>query len=235
MSDLDPETRRRLLERVTCWLDDLAQAEPPLPGLAPEIEASSEVAPDLFSFLSQLGALTREVQLHGRAANRLNTDLGAALESLAANVSSPEALARKLTEARREARLELVSEILEVRDRFLRGLEEAERRLTAQRGIRAWLGGGSVLEALVEGNRLALERLDDLLRRLDIHEINCLSESFDPTRMRAVEAVRTAFAPPGTVLEVFRPGYMGNGRVLRYAEVKVVAGAPPGTGDEGND
>jgi len=144
-------------------------------------------------------------------------------------------LARKLIEARREARLELVSEILEVRDRFLRGLEEAERRLRAQRGIRAWLGGGSVLEALVEGNRLALERLDDLLRRLDIHEINCLSESFDPTRMRAVEAVRTAFAPPGTVLEVFRPGYMGNGRVLRYAEVKVVAGAPPGTGDEGND
>jgi molecular chaperone GrpE (heat shock protein) len=31
---------------------------------------------------------------------------------------------------------------------------------------------------------------------------------------------------PGIVLEVFRPGYTSNGRVLRFAEVKVVAGTP---------
>jgi molecular chaperone GrpE (heat shock protein) len=234
VSELDPERRRHLLERVTAWLEDLAQAELPPPGLAPEIETSSEAAPDLYSFLSQLAALTREVQLHGRATNRLHTELGTALENLAANTSSPEAMAGKLSEARREARLELVAELLEVRDCFLRGLEEAQRRLTARRGVRAWLGQRPVLEAMVEGNRLARERLDDLLRRLDIHEIPCLGEPFDPTRMRAIEVVRTPSAPPGTVIEVFRPGYTGNGRVLRYAEVRVVAGAPPGTGDGAN-
>ena len=234
MNGPDPDRRRRLLEAMASWLDDLAQAEPPPAGLAPESELSSEAAPDLFSLLSQLSALTREIQLHGRATNRLHADLRAALETLAENTPSPDATARRLTEARREARLDLAAEILEVRDRFVRGLDEAQRRLTAQRGIRAWLGQRPVLEALVEGNRLALERFDDLLGRLDIYEIPCLGNPFDPTVMRAVEAVQTPSAPPETVLEVFRPGYTSNGRVLRFAEVKVVAGTPPGTGDDAN-
>jgi molecular chaperone GrpE (heat shock protein) len=40
---------------------------------------------------------------------------------------------------------------------------------------------------------------------------------------------------PGTVVEVFRPGYLSNGRVLRVAEVKVVGGsaAPTGEHDHG--
>ena len=58
-----------------------------------------------------------------------------------------------------------------MRDRFVRGLEEARRRLAGLRGLRARFGQRPVLEALVEGNRLALERLDDALRRLDVHEI----------------------------------------------------------------
>jgi molecular chaperone GrpE (heat shock protein) len=52
--------------------------------------------------------------------------------------------------------------------------------------------------------------------------------------MRAVEVVETTAAPPGTVVEVFRPGYASNGRVLRFAEVKVVAGAPPAAGTRGD-
>ena len=44
--------------------------------------------------------------------------------------------------------------------------------------------------------------------------------------MRAVEVAAGSAAPPGTVLEVFRTGYTADGRVIRFAEVKV-AGAPP--------
>ena len=226
MSALDLHRRRQLLEAVAVWLDQLGEAEPAPSGVAQEVMASPEPAPDLFSLLGQLTALTRETQLQGRTTNRLHTDLSAALDKLTENLTSPEVVARKLAEARREARLEVIAELLEVRDRFTRGLSEAQRRLAALRGIRARFGQRPVLEALVAGNTLACERLDDLLRRFDVREIPCLGKPFDPTLMQAVEVVHTATASPGTVLEVFRAGYTSDGRVLRFAEVKVVAGTP---------
>jgi molecular chaperone GrpE len=232
VSSLDPERRRQMVEAVAAWLDDLAEAEPPPPGLGPEVMASSEPAPDLFSLLSQLTALTRETQLQGRATNRLHADLSAALAQLTETVTSPEVIARKLAEARREARLEVVAELLDVRDRFTRGLAEAQRRLAGLRGIRARFGQRPVLEALVQGNLLARERFDDLLRRLDVREIPCVGRPFDPTVMQAVEVVQASDAAPGTVLEVFRPGYTSNGRVLRVAEVKVVGGMPAEMGEQ---
>ena len=233
MSAPDLHRRRQLLEAVATWLDQLGEAESAPSGVAQEVMASPEPAPDLFSLLGQLTALTRETQLQGRTTNRLHTDLSAALDKLTENLTSPEVVARKLAEARREARLEVIAELLEVRDRFTRGLSEAQRRLAALRGIRARLGQRPVLEALVAGNTLAGERLDDLLRRCDVREIPCLGKPFDPTLMQAVEVVHTTTASPGTVLEVFRAGYTSNGRVLRFAEVKVVAGtAAAGLGNE---
>jgi molecular chaperone GrpE len=232
VSTLDPERRRQMVEAIATWLDALTKAEPLPPGLAPEVMGSSEPAPDLFSMLSQLTALTRETQLQGRATSRLHAELSAALTQLTETTSSPEALARKLGEARREARLEVVMELLDVRDRFTRGLTEAQRRLERLQGIRAHFGQRPVLEALVEGNLLARERFDDLLRRLDVQEIPCLGRPFDPTVMQAIEVVQSADAAPGTVLDVFRPGYTSNGRVLRVAEVKVVGGMPTSTGEQ---
>jgi molecular chaperone GrpE len=232
VSTLDPERRRQMVEAVVAWLGDLAEAEPPPSGLAPEVMGSSEPTPDLFSILSQLTALTRETQLQGRATNRLHADLSAALVQLTETMASPEAIARKLAEARRETRLELVAELLDVRDRFTRGLAEAQRRLAGLRGIRARFGQRPVLDALVEGNLLARERFDDLLRRLDVREVPCVGRPFDPAVMQAVEVVQTSDVAPGTVLEVFRPGYTSNGRVLRAAEVKVVAGMPAATGEQ---
>lgn len=229
-SKRDPERRRALRESVAAWLDELDEAELPPEGLAPEVTPAADQGPDLFSLLAQLAALTRETQLQGRATNRLHAELGAALTQLAERVSSPDAVAKKLAEARREARLELVAELLEARDRFARGLEEARRRLAGLRGLRARFGQRPVLEALVGGNGLALERLDDALRRLDIHEIASLGTPFDPRVMRAVEVAATSTAAPGTVIEVFRAGYTADGRVLRFAEVKV-AGTRPVAGE----
>jgi molecular chaperone GrpE len=229
----ESDARARLRETVTRWLDELDEAEPAPAGLAPEILAFSEPAPDLFTLWSQLTTLTRETQLQGRATNRLHADLSAALERLAQSVTPADAVARRLVEARREARLEVIGELLEVRDRLTRGIEEARRRLAALRGLRARLGQRPLLAALVEGAALARERLDDALRRFDVQEIACHGEAFDPALMRAVEVVETTEAPPGTVVEVFRAGYASNGRVLRFAEVKVVAGGPPAREPEG--
>ncbi len=227
MSVPEPDARARLRELVVRWLDELDTPEPPPEGVAPEVLTSAEETPDLSTLLGQLVALTREVQLQGRATNRLHADLSSAVERVNQSLTP----ARQLAEARREARHEVIGELLEVRDRLTRGLDETRRRLAALRGLRARLGQRPVLAALVEGTTLARERLDDALRRLDVHEIACHGELFDPTLMRAVEVAEAAAAPPGTVLEVFRPGYTSNGRVLRFAEVKVAAGAPAKRGD----
>lgn len=227
---LDPEDRRAFLQSVAAALDELGQAEPPPPGVAPETLSEADQAPDLFSLLAQLAALTRETQLQGRATNRLHAELGGALARLVESVSSPDAIAKKLAEARREGRLELVAELLEMRDRFARGVEEARRRLAGLRGLRARFGQRPLLEALLHGNELTLERLDDTLRRLDVHEIPSLGKPFDPRLMRAMDVAIASTAAPGTVVEVFRPGYTADGRVLRFAEVKV-AGNPPAAGD----
>ena len=221
MSGPEPDARARLREMVGQWLDDLDVAEPRPEGVAPDVLSTEQEMPDLYALLGQLTALTREVQLQGRATNRLHADLTAAMERVAQSITPADTVARRLAEARREARHEVIGELLEVRDRLTRGLDEAQRRLGALRGLRARLGQRPVLAALVEGTALARERLDDALRRLDVHEIACHGEAFDPTLMRAVEVVAAADAPPGTVLEVFRPGYTSNGRVLRFAEVKV--------------
>ncbi len=238
MSSLNPDRRRRLLETAFRWLDEqdelgeLAELDEPEPapsGIAPEVLSRLEAAPDLFSLLSQLMALSRETQLQGRATNRLHTELGEALAKLTEQQSSlapPEVIAQKLAEARRETRSEMLAELLEVRDRFTRSLDEAQRRLERLSGLRARFGQRPVLEAVLAGNSLARERLDDLLQRLDVHEIACLNKPFDPSLMRATEVSQTNTAAPSTVLEILRPGYTCNGRVLRFAEVKVVAGLP---------
>ena len=187
MSGLDPEHRRHVLEAVAVWLDELPEAEPPLPG----------PVPDLFTVLGQLTALTRETQLQGRATNRLHAELSAKLDQLAENQISTDTMARKLGDIRREARLEVITELLEVRDRFSRGAEEAQRRLAGLHGFWARFAPREVLTALVEGNLLARERLDDLLRRLDVREIPCLGQPFDPTLMQAAAVVHTTTAASG--------------------------------------
>src|SRR5690348_933166 len=103
MSGLDPEQRRHVLEAVTTWLNELAEAEPPLPGVAPEVVQSAGPVPDLFSVLGQLTALTRETQLQGRATSRLHAELSAKLDHLAENHISADTMARKLGDMRREA------------------------------------------------------------------------------------------------------------------------------------
>jgi len=228
----DPERRRALLATIETWLEELAEPEPPPAGIAAEALSATDQGPDLYSLLAQLAALTRETQLQGRATNRLHAELGDTLNRLLEQqTASLDTVAKRLAEARREARLELVAELLEARDRLARGLAEARGRLDTLRGLRARFGQRPVLQALVDGNALALDRLDDTLRRLDVHEIPARGKPFDPRVMRAVEVADAPASPPGTVLDVFRAGYTADGRVLRFAEVKVAGGAPPAAGE----
>ncbi len=214
-------------------LAGLLEPEAILPEVpAPLAEARDEEGPDLFSLFGGLLALTQEVRIEGRNVRRLEERLAPLAEEL------PDALARaadmadeqpaRLAEARRdghlEGRLETLAEILDVRDRLARSLAAVRARLARPRGLVACLVGDerACISALADGVAGALERVDEVLRTRDVRELSCEGRAFDAKTMRAVDVgpVSTEH-PAGTVIEVYRAGYLAEDRCLRPAEVKV--------------
>lgn len=218
---LDPEARRAILARVEAVLDGLAVAEAPPAGIAAALLEDGTPAPDLYALLAQMTALTREVQLQGRAANRLSSEVTQLVQQVAE--SSAGQVTARAAAARRDAQAELLGELLDVRERVARGRDEARKRLDSFGGLFVRFGSRPVVEAVLRGNELALERLDEILRRHGVHEIACEGAAFDPNTMRAVENDVRRDVPPGMVTDVVQRGYQTAERILRYAEVKVSA------------
>lgn len=218
----DAVTRQAILARVEAALDRLEAGGESLEGLAPELFDDDAAPPDLFSLLGQMTALTREVQLQGRAANRMSAEVAQLVQQVASLTEGQ--IATRVAAARREAQAELLGDLVELRDRMERAREEARKRLDSFGGFFNRLGNRPAVEALLRGNELALDRLDETLRRYGVHEIVAAGRPFDPETMHAVEIETRAGMPPGVVTEVVRRGYRSAERILRYAEVKITSG-----------
>jgi molecular chaperone GrpE len=78
-----------------------------------------------------------------------------------------------------------------------------------------------LLSSLVMGYTMSLQRIERSLRQHGLETIPTASERFDPERMEVVEAVAGSGRPSGEVIEEVRRGYLWNGRVFRYAQVRV--------------
>lgn len=78
-----------------------------------------------------------------------------------------------------------------------------------------------LLDGLIAGYTMSVQRIERALQQHGLEPIPCRGESFDPERMEVVEAVAGSGRPPGEVIEEARPGYLWNGRVFRYAQVRV--------------
>ena len=216
-----------------------------------EDSRAAQPPPDLYTLFEALTTLAQEVKLQGRAFKGLADALPPLLErveGLASRHDDALAEARRIAAAAFDATRSLesvrveetedrcfqesVELLLDLRDRLARNVAEAEALLLAAQGpsplARLWprLGArararSSAVRALLDGNRLTLDHLDDALRSRGVSAIACLGEAFEPGRMSAVDVVHTAAADDGAVVEVYRPGYEWNGVVLRAAEVKV--------------
>jgi molecular chaperone GrpE len=81
--------------------------------------------------------------------------------------------------------------------------------------------------ALVLGLEGVREQAVDVLSRLGFPRQDATGELFDPTRHDAVAVVTRPDLPPGTVIEVLRPGYGGEEHQLRPAAVVVSSAATP--------
>ncbi len=71
---------------------------------------------------------------------------------------------------------------------------------------------------------MSLQRLDRALRHHGLEPIACVGQPFDPERMEVLEAVGGTGRPANEVLDEVRRGYLWNGRVFRYAQVRVAKG-----------
>jgi molecular chaperone GrpE len=76
-------------------------------------------------------------------------------------------------------------------------------------------------ESYRRGFELIYKQLLDNLAKLGVERIDPAGKAFDPHLHQAMDRAETTEHPDGTVLQVFQPGYMFHGRVLRPAMVRV--------------
>jgi molecular chaperone GrpE len=80
------------------------------------------------------------------------------------------------------------------------------------------------LAALVTGYTMGRQRVERALAQQGLEVIPAVGQAFDPERMEVVDVVAGSGRPSGEVLEEVRRGYLWNGRVFRYAQVRVARG-----------
>ena len=80
------------------------------------------------------------------------------------------------------------------------------------------------LKSLVEGVTMTEREFMNVLERHGVHRLDPGGEAFNPHRHQAVMEVQNPDVAPGTVVQVFQPGYMIADRVLRPAMVVVAKG-----------
>jgi molecular chaperone GrpE len=78
-----------------------------------------------------------------------------------------------------------------------------------------------------KGFELIYKQLLDNVAKLGAERIDPTGKQFDPHLHQAMDRTETAEHADGTILQVFQPGYLFHGRVLRPAMVRVAVNANP--------
>ena len=78
-----------------------------------------------------------------------------------------------------------------------------------------------------KGFELIYRQLADHLAKLGVERIDPLGKPFDPHLHQAMDRAETRDHEDGTILQVFQPGYVFHGRVLRPAMVRVAVHPNP--------
>lgn len=136
------------------------------------------------------------------------------IQELLADLSAQkERLQREVQREQALARGRLVAEILPVLDNLDRSLEAS---------------ANSPDQPLREGVRMVRDQFDQVLRGFGVEPIDARGVPFDPSEHEAITMVRVDDpAAHRTVVDVFRPGYRQDGKLLRAAQVSVGDHRPP--------
>jgi molecular chaperone GrpE len=193
------EQNAETLRQLTAALDTLRQVQA-RGDEASQQEIDDAVRPLLKTLIDLYDALA----LASREMQRLRENLLPSLEQLAAAASvgpeSPSLWARLFRTSAPQR---------QEREQLARDSAERVRQL---------------LSSLVTGYTMSVQRIERALRQHGLEAISTAGERFDPERMEVVEAVAGSGRPSGEVVEEIRRGYLWNGRVFRYAQVRVAKG-----------
>ena len=78
-----------------------------------------------------------------------------------------------------------------------------------------------------KGFELIYKQLLDNVTKLGVERVEPVGRPFDPHLHQAMDRTETIDAEDGTILQVFQPGYIFHGRVLRPAMVRVAVNPAP--------
>ena len=78
-----------------------------------------------------------------------------------------------------------------------------------------------------KGFELIYKQLLDNITKLGVERIDPVGKPFDPHLHQAMDRTETTEEKDGTILQVFQPGYVFHGRVLRPAMVRVAVHPNP--------
>jgi molecular chaperone GrpE len=78
-----------------------------------------------------------------------------------------------------------------------------------------------LLGSITAGYAMSLQRVERALKQHGLEPVAAAGQPFDPERMEAVEAVTDSGEAPGRVVDEVQRGYLWNGRVFRFAKVRV--------------
>jgi molecular chaperone GrpE (heat shock protein) len=213
-----------VIEGFAQWLDALAEED--IEAIRERARQEADV-PDLLTLYGEVVALRQDMKLQATASRKaghslesLADVLGDRLDDRLNRVSGlVEETRHMLPESRREGEKAVLLELVSIRESLFRVTAAAEARRLPRLPWPA--KHARVLTELRSGQRLVLDKLDDVLRRWQVVPTVKPGVQFDPAYMRAVATSRGTGAQEGEVTEVVRQGYQWNGKALTVAEVQV--------------
>ena len=129
---------------------------------------------------------------------------------------------RELEDARYDAKVKTLKEMLPVVDNLERAIEHAAGGSTA--------AGAPAPSPIVEGVQLVLRQFQTAFERLEVVAVEAQDKPFDPNLHEAISQ-QESDAPPGSVVQVLQRGYKIGERLLRPALVVVAKPAAPKTAE----
>ena len=97
--------------------------------------------------------------------------------------------------------------------------EASEERLRSAREAAERIR--QTLAATAAGYAMTLQRVERSMAQHGLEPIPAVGQPFDPEQMEVLEVVLDSGLPSGEVVEEVRRGYVWNGRIFRYAQVRV--------------
>lgn len=226
--------------------DESKMTPPPVPGAVPtpnEAAARAAAEQDMQAPLDHdpgqippqqmrmmIEALQTELdQAHARIAAK-DAQLEAANDKVLRTYADLDNMRKRVEREKEEtakyAITKFARDVVNVADNFERAVQSVPAEAKAD---------NPALVALIEGVSLTEREFLNVLERHGVKRIAPQGEAFNPHHHQAVMETHNPDVPPGTVLQVFQPGYLIDDRVLRPAMVVVAAGGAKAAKPEPKD